>query len=1759
MTQPGETYLTPAQQTQNDKLHNPVQQNYDVVDQMERLATGNAHLQTRPDILGALASGNVSVGQAASIDSFMNGLDAQQQVNLARQAGSKVTLGTDQMNALDAMGVNYDDVQYTQQDAEADAQKAEITAAATKGQTPVLDQTGNPIIGADGNVVMQTAADETSVAKKKSSGGGWFDGFGDFGHHLLHNPVTNTISGAYNVVDSSLSQAVQQNWDELTTGNGATFTPKSIELSQQQTNDMTAAGYDPGNPFSVIAYKAKGLAHTDTSDLVNAWDAQNPGKFGWDGQTALQMAESYNANPDAFIHTIATDPHMTDADKAAIITGGGPFYKMAAEVAGRSATLGNEFARGVGLDPVKNPTAFGYVSAGSDLIASFAIDPTIAVVGGVRAARVASIGIKDISDAERIRTILNPNTINPFRQSVQRGWQSLLGDANTIRTADDSTDAGKIAISQAYAHAHAATPGIVDLLPHLTGAQAVDAAGHLVSGTPIRTLSELTDYLASGTGLARLTGGKAAIESALMPGSMSVFGYRFLKGEAAGKIAARSQTLNLRLQSNAEKLINLNPADAVDASTGERIVQHVQENPASDIREGTGPVNTTTPAVAGAIDNAERAKSAIGDINAEGPTVTDPDSLPSADRAMTAAQKGDLTLALRKSAGPAGTWARLKLAGQRMSSLLPRNDVVKIGDEASMEKIYRFGLEFLNKGDAALYAGMWAKGGEGAQKAVIDGVIQQTAHAAGLGTTEAGKALLDELPDLNAQAYGHTGAERITDPVTGQVRDVAVWPQQVRQEFYLPSFQTLYRASAKLGVWQNTVGRVFNSTAADTFMDYARLAALLKPNIAWRNIIEGQGHVALRGEYVKMLAFKARAVDTAKALADKAEAGLRESGVTDRKTIAAARRTAAGTIQTQRKAVLDKAISVTQLDHVGWLYRKAIGVAMPQAMRDELNNLYTRYADEVRPDVLGYGRQIAEEHADPLGVHQTDKILKQGFRPQRYKRVGFGMSDVNGGVGGDRYSYALNTRFGQFPDVDRAVIEAIKNPSGDLDGVVDALNLPHVRSTVDQMVRAHQYTDTTGVSRLANTPAEKALAIRGIAQSMVADGKYLMTDINDNHISKVSDYIFEHGAAPSGKWVRENLEDAERPKAALAPQYRALADNGFGGFIRTILDSAGAGYKALVEDAIKRTTTEPVYTMHWVMQKVLLDGVKQKMINEGGLTEEASDRIVKDLAVKRAYNQTEAMIDDPGLKTQADIVGKNFLYFSRAVQAFARRWGGLAVENPAAFRKLFLVNEAAHHAGLTYTDANGNVNFTYPGSDLLMNAMGRLSDVVPGLGPAVTYPLAGSLTGQVNMLAPGLNNPARFSLSPMLNTPMHLLEQLSPKDREMWDELDTALNGEDSNGKSWYSELVPGAVSKITSATATDRNSALNSATVSAIANLAAVDPDGSKGIFPTANSTPAQVDKFLANVKTQVKNQLYLRAAIGEFAPAAPGLPLETNSASKADPLFSHLGVQNLSDEYKHLLNDVGGDTALASAIFVANDPTRSIYTQATSQTTSNKAYLPSTAVAENWINNNRGFINDYKGLAAYFVPQDDGDFDLAAYRAQIETGLREKKTPDEFYNQYRINTAASVFYPSLDAKNAKVAADLNSGNTKQATIDRQNFSAWEDQFNAVNPIWAANDDLQQSQQTALGTIADMNRLVADQNAPANVRAYVPQMTAMLQTYNTQQQWLAAHPAYSAAQIAGNQAELADYEDHMTGIINGDPNLQNIYNGVFKPLNYKQ
>lgn len=1786
----------------------------DALHSVSQMMVGTKILRDEPGVVFSLAAQQAHPADAQAIDAFMQSLDAEKQVTLARASGDKIMLSGTQQSMLRQNGVNFDDVQWTQQDT-AKAVEQRVQDASSGNKTVAVNKDGSLKLDPAGQIrVVDTHHDDASS--------GWFDSVGSFFGHLggaVGGGLKAAGEGAWTGLQKGYNFAQSVVTEGLSNG-GIPWAPDIARHEAAHAEEMRAQGYDPDSMWSGLAFAASGKSHTDLTPLI--------GQYGHD---KVDEALTYLSDPEKFRASIEANPdsYITGADGRTALTpaataklqylASDKFATLAKQVNAHSQTIGNEIANDIGIDPVAHSTTYALTAAGANIAASFVIDPSLMLLQGVKVAKFAAVGIDTLGDSDRAASILASESKLPWIKNVQRGWQSGIDYGKAMRATTDITEQAALT-----AEFSAKVPGLAPIGSEFIGSHALTGWEETVEAGKrtlrpvlgdtggIHTLDDAAEWVKSKQGLNLLQGGRASTQASLMPGGLSAFGYRTMKGAVASWMTTRSAI-------RAERGV----ADVVSRATADPLLAEKL------ITEGM--LRRIPP-------TADDAVAYTGDVLAERAPV---EGLASADRsgklAVTAAGRGDIAFNIRKTGdalGESPRWgsaaaiaARGRLAAQRFTTLLPRNTLFDVTDPQSGDKIYKYALTYLNRGDANTLRALWNSGNGGQRKAIISGLVDQLGHAAGLGRSAAGQKILDGAKTAE-ESYSAAGSEI---ELAGQ--RLGLFEGQTRQRWLLPSFQSLQQASAKVGLWEATFGRAATKSQTDALMSQWKMGALFKPSTTTRNMLEGWLRTALDGK--AGAAVKARVLLTtrnkelwdrgygvvardtyqsARGETESLDRLLKGGGLTrERRTEVFAKRAEAQRVmesvkdtpivqhllatesgdvelaqQIERGSVLSgdvlgrstlgtKLADSAPLALVGRAYRLLVGRHMDDA---DIEAFLTMAPDDVREAIEGYGQQaLAGDLGFKHAANEATLAAKAGWGPAKIRyavdraqsrasgvekgtEVHWTHQALDGTEGVDRYANALAQRVNGMPATARAALAYIEDPKLGLQSVVDALDSEKRLTAFGKVFFENPITDPHTARRAVNA-AEETVGKRDWAQKVVDEYAYLLTGQNTVYQKELADYITEHGVAPDGNWIADHIVGDARPETALAPQVMAMVPGGVKSLPQALQDIEGGAYQWLVERPLQRLTTSPVFMANYTIARRGLNKNVEELIQQG-FTPEAADNFARELATKNAWVKSEQLIDDPGQKTQFDVIARNMFPFSRAAQAMIRRWGTGLWQNPAAARKLMLSYEGAVHSGLIYDNAYGEKVFTYPGSGALGLAMRGISQI-PGFDGIAQFPISSDMTGAVLMSVPGAENPLRISMGPMLAVPLreiykHWLPTAWRGDAE---KLDAFINGPIGVGETSLSSWALPTVGRnfYRALSSDDRNSALASSTNGAFANLAAA------GLIPPPDASPAVLQEFRARLQTQVRSQLFLRAVFGLFAPAAPSTPTEGTSGSGADYAWSVDGLRQMSDEYRAVLNETGGDIGRATAVFTAlhpddvvyktglTAPAASAYETARTESTTHGAYLPATTEALRWMESHDDFITKFGSVAAYFLPHaTTGEpFNDAAYQSQLEFGLRIKKTPPEFMDDVYVKHAETGFYPGVQGFDDRIAAAKAAGDTAGAASWTAQKSEWEKEYKALNPALGAKlDDFGPARATALGQLADLRLMLKDGDVPDKLG---PQLQQLLAAYDGYVAFVGQHPGGTDVNTAARSNALGMFNAWAQQQLSGTP-LASVFNGVFRTIN---
>ena len=243
----------------------------------------------------------------------------------------------------------------------------------------------------------------------------------------------------------------------------------------------------------------------------------------------------------------------------------------------------------------------------------------------------------------------------------------------------------------------------------------------------------------------------------------------------------------------------------------------------------------------------------------------------------------------------------------------------------------------------------------------------------------------------------------------------------------------------------------------------------------------------------------------------------------------------------------------------------------------------------------------------------------------------------------------------------------------------------------------------------------------------------------------------------------------------------------------------------------------------------------------------------------------------------------------------------------------------------------------------------------------------------------------------------------------------------------------------------------------------------GGHGPTVAQQRDPMEMQKFETRVMHWTENMMLMRAAFGFVAPGTPNFGFNTDPNGLANQLQALMATMPYNE---------------AVSAFVKAHPDATAY-DIFSTTTSNKnqsgAYVPATAEAGQWLNENSSFVNAYPQLAPWAMPHPAANalFSSPTYQQEINLGLRARRSLDSWVQDYYYSKGANTYYgleqwfwaaggaPSkVDAANAQqalgvtqaeAAQKLGVTNASEAQV-KQVWDKWKAGFLQANPLFSAN-----------------------------------------------------------------------------------------------------
>lgn len=539
------------------------------------------------------------------------------------------------------------------------------------------------------------------------------------------------------------------------------------------------------------------------------------------------------------------------------------------------------------------------------------------------------------------------------------------------------------------------------------------------------------------------------------------------------------------------------------------------------------------------------------------------------------------------------------------------------------------------------------------------------------------------------------------------------------------------------------------------------------------------------------------------------------------------------------------------------------------------------------------------------------------------------------------------------------------------------------------------------------------------------------------------------------------------------------ADNFAGTFTERAWDAMG--------EANARFSREPIVMHEFgrIMGDLEDSGFRQRVIDQftkGKTGEELTKatenaiRHVINLAEDMAQERVLAFVDNPAVRTQLAMSGRNFARFYRATEDFARRMYRIVRYNPEAIQRTALTIDGLSHSGFIMKDDKGEDYFVYPGLIPIYSAVNKVVSAFQ-MQEAFQAPMPVEFTGKVKMLTPSMNPDSLFPTfaGPMAALPLTAIFRLFPQ----FDALERALIGTYGEDQPMIDAVIPSHFQRFFATLNQDeRKSQYGSAARKAMTYLEATG-HGLKPKFNEQTGTwepysEGELLDYQNKVRATATSILVMRFVFGFVAPASPQLTLKSEMAQ----WVRDNDRMNFKQSFSALVQKAGNyEDAMKE--WVRLFPDQIPYTVSESETKTN-AIVKAVNGATDWIEKNSELLKKYPEGGAYFIPR-EGDFDFAAYKMLYTMGIKKSKTLEEFLQDVNTARDEQFYYDQKDLYEAELARTFSPFQKKRLN---DQWELWSKQFKGSNPL--LQRELGEGSETAikrLAALADLRNLVNDKS----------------------------------------------------------------------------
>lgn len=575
------------------------------------------------------------------------------------------------------------------------------------------------------------------------------------------------------------------------------------------------------------------------------------------------------------------------------------------------------------------------------------------------------------------------------------------------------------------------------------------------------------------------------------------------------------------------------------------------------------------------------------------------------------------------------------------------------------------------------------------------------------------------------------------------------------------------------------------------------------------------------------------------------------------------------------------------------------------------------------------------------------------------------------------------------------------------------------------------------------------------------------------------------------------------------------------------------------------------------------------------------NRLEKNIAYERAFNNILPYIDDHNIKTFASTYMRGMVPFMYAEEQFMRRWLRTLIDNPFALHRAQMYLGTLRTVGLVEQDPKtGEDMFIYPLVPAFAEFLGKFPVVGKLLfGDGGRLPNGVSLKGVVSESIPGFKNPGQILPGPAFSVPMTLLRHFTGQGGAVVDDMIESATGrrpqEGTVGDDLLLGLLPGYASRLVKmgigiahgkpfldTTRIDSSEELARTSIQAAQMFgaegqsylrkandakAAGDMEGYRRykekaaeLLPPNETDDAVVLQHYSNmIQSAARKIMFSRVLTGFFG---LGTSYERGEQYEMSAKFS---------EYLKAIDPSDPDGySKAMGKFLTRYPDALPYTvQGT--VSASRAPVSMTGNTNLWMKENAAILEKAPLGASWLIPPDvEGERDPRVWGRLRALGLRKQRSLDEWAIAFNVAASSQDFSRNKDKFDKALAEYNDNADVKRAL--KAAWAQWRNDFDRANPVFAQERSSGNGRTRRQNVMSQILSIEGTPEAPTD--EYAQAIFSIARSYDAYQRALQGIAGNTKQDDAVRSAVRSTFWKWGASKISEDVALAGFWNGIVVP-----